>query len=130
MWNPDCGCNCSNWQILQLILTLSSTFRENIKASSQLFLDNTGHSILDLLNDVLVDKADLEQLVKENDVINMSTKLPGLIVQAYLVLVELFSLDPMEPLHRVKVEQFIEDIGKVLDNFIEKNFNGHTFLRH
>ena len=90
-------------------------FRENIKASSQLFLDNTGHSILDLLNDVLIDKADLEQLVKENDVINMSAKLPGLIVQAYLVLVELFSLDPMEPLHRVKVEQFMEDIGGVLD---------------
>ena len=41
--------------------------------------------------------------------INRSAKLPGLIIQSYLVLVELFELDPMEPLHRVKVEE-IEEI--------------------
>lgn len=57
----------------------------------------------------LIDKADLEQLIDENDVINRSAKLPGLIIQSYLVLVELFELDPMEPLHRVKVEE-IEEI--------------------
>jgi len=88
--------------------------KENLKASTQSFLDNTGHSILDLLNDVLIDKADLEQLIDENDVINRSTKLPGLIIQSYLVLVELFDLDPMEPLHRVKVEQ-LEEV-EVIEN--------------
>ena len=63
---------------------------------------------------MLIDKADLEQLIDENDVINRSTKLPGLIIQSYLVLVELFDLDPMEPLHRVKVEQ-LEEV-EVIEN--------------
>ena len=66
-----------------------------------------------MLNDVLVEKVDLELLVKENDVINVSSKLPGLIVQSYLVLVELFNLDVMAPLERVKIET-IEGIRVLL----------------
>ena len=42
--------------------------------------------------------------------INVSSKLPGLIVQSYLVLVELFNLDVMAPLERVKIET-IEGLG-------------------
>ena len=75
--------------------------------------DNTGHNIIDLLNDVLVDKADLEALVVENEVVNKSAKTPGLIIQAYLVLVELFNLDVMEPLQRIKTET-VEIEGKVI----------------
>ena len=52
----------------------------------------------------------MELFVQQNDVFNVSHKLPGLIVQSYLVLVELFNLDPMEPLQRVKVEE-VECIG-------------------
>ena len=65
-----------------------------------------------MLNDVLVDKADLEALVVENEVVNKSAKTPGLIIQAYLVLVELFNLDVMEPLQRIKTET-VEIEGKV-----------------
>ena len=70
-----------------------------------------------MLNDVLVEKVDLELLVKENDVINVSSKLPGLIVQSYLVLVELFNLDVMAPLERVKIET-IEGIWVLLFFFL------------
>ena len=38
------------------------------------------------------------QLVYENNVKNVSSDLPGLIIQSYLVLVRLFDLDVMEPL--------------------------------
>ena len=56
--------------------------RSNLSLSSQVFLDKTGHTVIDLLNDVFNQKADLEQLVKENQVNNVSDGLPGLIVQA------------------------------------------------
>ena len=70
--------------------------RDNISRSSQHFLDNTGHTIMDLFNNVLTEKADIEQLIKENNITNVSTGLPGLIIQAYLVLVRLFDLNVME----------------------------------
>lgn len=55
--------------------------RENLSLSSQVFLDNTGHNIIDLLNNILREKTDLEQLIKENGVNKLSQQLPGLIVQ-------------------------------------------------
>lgn len=55
--------------------------RENLSLSSQVFLDNTGHNIIDLLNNILREKSDLEQLIKENGVEKLSQQLPGLIVQ-------------------------------------------------
>ena len=51
---------------------------------------------MDLFNNVLTEKADIEQLIKENNITNVSTGLPGLIIQAYLVLVRLFDLNVME----------------------------------
>ena len=50
---------------------------------------------MDLFNNVLTEKADIEQLIKENNITNVSTGLPGLIIQAYLVLVRLFDLNVM-----------------------------------
>ena len=85
----------------------------NVKMRNQ-YKDNTGHTIIDLLNDVIVEKADLEALVVENEVINKSAKTPGLIIQAYLVLVELFNLDVMEPLQRIKSEVEIEEIQGII----------------
>ena len=58
--------------------------RDDLSLSAQVFLDNTGHSIIELLNKVLTQKSDLEQIVKENNVENVSSDLPGLIVQARL----------------------------------------------
>ena len=77
--------------------------------SSQLFLDNTGHNIIDLLNNVLTGKEDLAQLVRENGVSNVSQGLPGLIVQAYLILVRLFDLDYLEPISTLPKTEIIED---------------------
>ena len=65
--------------------------RSNLSLSSQVFLDKTGHTVIDLLNDVFNQKADLEQLVKENQVNNVSDGLPGLIVQARVVTGSVYS---------------------------------------
>ena len=87
--------------------------------SAQLFMDNTGHDIIHLFNEVLLEKDDLVSIIKENDIINISSKLPGLIIQAYLVLVEIFNLDVMEPLKRVKEEVVLLDTGIIFDEVPE-----------
>ena len=89
--------------------------------SAQLFMDNTGHDIIHLFNEVLLEKDDLVSIIKENDIINISSKLPGLIIQAYLVLVEIFNLDVMEPLKRVKEEVVLLDTGIIFDEVPEAN---------
>lgn len=58
--------------------------RDDLSLSAQVFLDKTGHNIIELLNNVLTQKPDLEQIVKENNVEDVSPELPGLIVQARL----------------------------------------------
>ena len=82
-------------------------------------MDNTGHDIIHLFNEVLLEKDDLVSIIKENDIINISSKLPGLIIQAYLVLVEIFNLDVMEPLKRVKEEVVLLDTGIIFDEVPE-----------
>ena len=78
-------------------------------------MDNTGHDIIHLFNEVLFEKDDLISIIKENDIINISPKVPGLIIQAYLVLVEIFNLDVMEPLKRVKEEASLLDTENVFN---------------
>ena len=89
--------------------------RSKLSDSAQLFLDNTGHDIIHLFNDVLLEKDDLISIINENDGINLSPRTPGLIIQAYLVLVKIFNLDVMEPLKRVKEEVQVLDTGIVFD---------------
>ena len=68
-------------------------------------MDNTGHSILDLFNDILIEEHDMKQLIHQNGITSVSTKLPGLIIQSYLLLARLFELDVFEPIgNEVKVE--------------------------
>ena len=83
----------------------------------------TGHDIIHLFNDVLLEKDDLISIIKENDIANISVKLPGLIIQAYLVLVEIFNLDVMEPLKRVKAEELVLDTGIIFDEAPETSDN-------
>ena len=82
-----------------------------------------GHDIIHLFNDVLLEKDDLISIIKENDIANISSKLPGLIIQAYLVLVEIFNLDVMEPLKRVKTEELVLDTGIIFDEAPETSDN-------
>ena len=111
---------CLNWigkglTVRLLYEKLIELKRSRLSDSAQLFMDNTGHDIIHLFNDVLLEKDDLISIIKENDVINLSPKVPGLIIQAYLVLVEIFNLDVMEPLRRVKEEVQLVDTGIVFD---------------
>ena len=78
--------------------------RDNLGQSAESFLAQTGQNIIGLLNTVLTDKADLARLVEQNNVEVISSDLPGLIVQAYLVLVKLFDLNVMDPINNTKVE--------------------------
>ena len=104
--------------------------RSKLSDSAQLFLDNTGHDIIHLFNDVLLEKDDLISIIKENDVINLSPKVPGLIIQAYLVLVEIFNLDVMEPLKRdsltVKQEIEVLDTGIIFEEVGESGDQSFT----
>ena len=118
--------------------------------ASQIFQDNTGHNILDLFNNVLtekgtweqfvlatvspwlrhlapLEKADLEQLVRENGVINLSHGLPGLIIQSYLIIVKLFELDVMEPVGFVtKIESSTND--QVVEINTQEAESGRGFI--
>ena len=80
--------------------------REDIIRSSRIFLDKPNHSVLDLLNDVLVEKADLERFVIENGLDNYSSGQPGLIVQVYLIMVQLFDLNMTGPIGNLKVKSY------------------------
>ena len=51
----------------------------NVSLSSKAYLDNTGNTIIDLLNEFLLDQEDLVKLLSENEIVNPSQKLPGLI---------------------------------------------------
>ena len=124
MYSTVCTKNCIN--------LFRNTTGNLSNLASQIFQDNTGHNILDLFNNVLTEKGpgthflpkfvskirdylsrkktDLEQLVRENGVINLSHGLPGLIIQSYLIIVKLFELDVMEPVDFVtKIENSTND---------------------
>ena len=92
-------------------------------------MDNTGHDIIHLFNEVLFEKDDLISIIKENDIINISPKVPGLIIQAYLVLVEIFNLDVMEPLKRVKEEASLLDTENVFNEVPGAN-NDHNSIEN
>ena len=79
--------------------------RDDLSLSAEVFLAQTGHNIIELLNKVLTNKNDLTKLVEQNNVEVISSDLPGLVVQAYLVLVRLFELDVMQPIVSTKVEE-------------------------
>ena len=105
--------------VLQTNKTTNGSKRLKLSESAQSFMDNTGHDIIHLFNDVLLEKDDLISVLIQNDIINLSSKLPGLIIQAYLVLVEIFNLDVMEPLKRVKEEVELLDTRILFDEVPE-----------
>ena len=93
-------------------------------------MDNTGHDIIHLFNEVLLEKEDLISIIQENNVASLSQKTPGLIIQAYLVLVEIFNLDVMEPLKResLTVKQEVEglDTGIIFEEVGESGDQSFT----
>lgn len=80
--------------------------RENLSLSCRQVLESN-QTIIDLMNYTLIGRADLEQVARENNVRDISTELPGLIIQVYLVLVDIFDLDvraPIDSQQRIKAE--------------------------
>ena len=54
-------------------------YRNNVSKSIGEYLKQNSSSIIDLLNDYLYHQDDLRKLLAENDIVNPSVKLPGLI---------------------------------------------------
>ena len=103
---------CRIWPVKFFKITLATTFsicltmywlkRDRGLIFAKVCLENPRLS--------LPKKTDLEQLVRENGVINLSHGLPGLIIQSYLIIVKLFELDVMEPVDFVtKIENSTND---------------------
>ena len=64
---------------------------------------------METFNNVLTERDDLLQILKENNVPKPSKGVPGMIIQAYLVLARLFDLDLLEPLsHRGDFNPFLD----------------------
>ena len=83
----------------------------------------TSNTVVDLLNNVLTDEAHLAMLLSQNNVTHVKGKLPGLIVNAYLLLVDLFDLDVMKPLEYDRPDDEDEDIKvEVIDTMFPDNF--------
>ena len=80
--------------------------RNDLTESSRKFIE-TGHSVIDLLNYALEEKCILEELLLENNQLPCSTKLPGIIVQAYLFLSKKFEFDVYGPLNGTIKETLI-----------------------
>ena len=67
----------------------------------------------------------MKQLINQNGITAVSTKLPGLIIQSYLLLARLFELDVYKPIgNEVKIEVMENNYDNV--NFDEIPIN-HVF---
>ena len=96
----------------------------DLTATIQQFI-KTGGSLIELLNHGLESESLLQQILAENKIFNASSKLPGLIVQVYLVLVKNYRLDVFDPISEttpssIVVEDTTEDIKIEVDEIQER----------
>ena len=80
----------------------------------------TGGSIIELLNHGLESESILHQILTENKILNASSKLPGLIVQVYLVLVKNYRLDVFDPISTEPTSIVVEDIKTEVEETEER----------
>ena len=78
-FQPKKSCRLSGGELFSKLRLKKKYFQRN-KMESLRFAQS-GVSIIELLNKVLVEKSVLEKLVRENNVERVSSELPGLIVQ-------------------------------------------------
>ena len=66
--------------------------KKNLTTSIREFFQ-TGHIVIDLLNHVLEDRLLLEEYLAQHQIPVNSSKLPGIIIQVYLLTSKLFNFD-------------------------------------
>ena len=66
--------------------------KKNLATSIREFFQ-TGHTVIDLLNHVLEDRLLLEEYLAQHQIPVNSSKLPGIIIQVYLLTSKLFNFD-------------------------------------
>ena len=91
---------------------------DDLNASIETFMKN--YTALDLLNFGLQNQSLMEEFLRDNDVKIISSRLPGIIVQVYLLIAQKFNLNVFGPL--------TGEIGETLVNNVQSetqaNFDG------
>ena len=82
----------SSW-FFQIMLDLDS---DDLNASIELFMKN--YTALDLLNYGLQNQSLMEEFLAQNDIKVISPRLPGIIIQVYLLVARKFNLNVFGPL--------------------------------
>ena len=86
---------------------------DDLNASIESFMKN--YTALDLLNYGLQSRSLMEDYLTQNDIKMISPRLPGIIVQVYLLAVRKFNLDVFGPL--------IGEVGETLIDNVSVNTN-------
>ena len=86
---------------------------DDLNASIESFMKN--YTALDLLNYGLQNRSLMEDYLTQNDIKMISPRLPGIIVQVYLLAVRKFNLDVFGPL--------IGEVGETLIDNVSVNTN-------
>ena len=82
---------------------------DDLNASIESFMKN--YTALDLLNYGLQNRSLMEDYLTQNDIKMISPRLPGIIVQVYLLAVKKFNLDVFGPLTGEVGEFFIDNVS-------------------
>ena len=80
----------------------------NLEASIAVFMRS--YTVLDLLNHKLESQSTMEELLSKNQVCYISSKLPGIIIQVYLLLAKKFGLDVFGPLTGEVRETVVDNV--------------------
>ena len=82
---------------------------DDLNASIESFMKN--YTALDLLNYGLQNRSLMEDYLTQNDIKMISPRLPGIIVQVYLLAVKKFNLDVFGPLTGEVGETLIDNVS-------------------
>ena len=95
--------------------------KKNLATSIREFFQ-TGHTVIDLLNHVLEDRLLLEEYLAQHQIPVNSTKLPGIIIQVYLLTSKLFNFDVYGVLNG-SISETLGGIGKSRYILLERKMN-------
>ena len=91
---------------------------DDLNASIESFMKS--YTALDLLNFGLQNQSLMEELLRNNDVKVISSRLPGIIVQVYLLIAQKFNLNVFGPLTGEIGETLVDNV----QSEIQADFNG------
>lgn len=85
----------------------------NLEKSIAVFMRS--YTVLDLLNNKLENQSIMEELLSKNQISYISSKLPGIIIQVYLLLVRKFGLNVYGPITGEVRETLVDNMHSTED---------------